>query len=142
MNIGSYYRPPRADQQYLDLLEESLGNIFRKSGKHPNIILTGDFNLSDINWEANTVDGRTDPGNAQCLLDITNQMGLQQHQLDITRRASNNILDLVYSSNPNLVTHISTVPGMSDHDAVLTSRHEAQIQPKTFPQSQFCRIED
>ena len=48
-------------------------------------------------------------------------MGLQQHQLDMTRRVSNNILDLVYSSNPNLVTHISTVPGMSDHDAVLTS---------------------
>ena len=40
-----------------------------------------------------------------------------QHVKQPTRKG--NILDLVFTTNPNLVKNVQVVEGMSDHDAVL-----------------------
>ena len=65
--------------------------------------------------------------NARKLVAIKEQFSLTQHQREITRPSSNAVLDLVFSTNPNLVSRIEVVPGMSDHLAVLTT---LDVRPK------------
>jgi hypothetical protein len=45
-----------------------------------------------------------------------------------TRLDSGNILDLVLTSNPALISNVNTVSGMSDHEAVL---FQININPMT-----------
>ena len=60
---------------------------------------------------------------------MVDQFGLTQHQLEVTRPASGNILDLVLCSSPNLVKSVEVIPGMSDHRAVLTT---LDVRPKPY----------
>ena len=51
--------------------------------------------------------------------------------MDISRPASNAVLELVFSTNPNLVNKVEVVPGMSNHLAVLITldvRHKPYIK--------------
>ena len=95
---------------------------------HPNIIIAGDFNTGDISWDSGEVIGNSDAPNARKLLGITEHFGLTQHQCEVTRQSSNAVLDLVFSSNPNLVSRVNVVPGMSDHHAILTT---LDVRPKS-----------
>ena len=47
------------------------------------------------------------------------EYGLSQHYIEISRPASNNILDLIMTNNPSSVSHVCCTPGMSDHNAVI-----------------------
>ena len=60
---------------------------------------------------------------------MVDQFRLIQHQLEVTRHASGNTLDLVLCSNLNLVKSVEVIPGMSDHLAVLTT---LVVQPKPY----------
>ena len=54
--VGALYRPPSSDSQYMEDLcttIDDIGQRFRKAV----IWLEGDLNLTDINWNTNTVDG-------------------------------------------------------------------------------------
>ena len=51
------------------------------------------------------------------LLDIKNDHSVFQHMKQATHKG--NILDLVLTTNPNLVQNVQVVKGMSDHNAVL-----------------------
>ena len=56
--LGSFYRPPRAPIESLDLFDESLNDLFnRKTNKHPNVIVAGDFNTPDISWQTDEIRG-------------------------------------------------------------------------------------
>ena len=48
--ISSFYRPPNSSTEILDHLDDSLNNVFLRVPNHPNIIMGGDFNLGDIDW--------------------------------------------------------------------------------------------
>ena len=51
---------------------------------------------------------------------------------DITRPASGNILDLLITSNPGLVSDAGVYPGISDHDVILfTFSGNPRTAPKT-----------
>ena len=52
---------------------------------------------------------------------------LTQHHQEITRPPSTVVLDLVFSTNLNLVSRIEVVSGMSDHLALLTT---LDVRPK------------
>ena len=88
----------------------------------PIIILAGDFNFPGIHW----IDGgsQLQPNPAYgheinlLFLDIIDDYSLEQFVIFPTR--DNNILDLVFSSQP-MISQISVVPGMSDHEAILFS---------------------
>ena len=43
-----------------------------------------------------------------------------------------NILDLFFTTNPTLVNKISTIPGISDRDAIICA--EVNIKPKSWKQ--------
>ena len=51
--IGSFYRPTNADPSSLKSLYENLVEI-TGGRKLPNLILGGDFNLPDADWESGT----------------------------------------------------------------------------------------
>ena len=124
---SSFHRPPRAPLEQMEQLEQSLTDIHtRFTRHHPNIIMAGDFNATDISWDSGTITSNSNSINATKLIGIVEQFGLTQHQMDISRPASNAVLDLVFSTNPNKV---EVVPGMSDHLAVLIS---LDVCPKPY----------
>ena len=126
--LDSFYRPAGAPLEHIKHLEESLTELHTKCMRiHPHAIIAGDFNVGDIAWDTDEVCATCGSANARKLVAIKEQFSLTQHQREITRPSSNAVLDLVFSTNPNLVSRIEVVPGMSDHLAVLTT---LDVRPK------------
>ena len=54
--LASYYRPPDSKVQLLDSMIPSFNKCINKNKRqHPNVIIGGDFNMSDMNWDNWTV---------------------------------------------------------------------------------------
>jgi len=118
LHIGAFYMPERNTHD-LDQLQKSLNMITENGKKERDIILAGDFNCPDINWNThNAHSSGKDQDIQQNLIDMTSSSLLSQVHLSPTRGP--NILDLVFTTNPTLVKSSSSVPGISDHDAVVT----------------------
>ena len=118
LNIASFYRPPNSRNESLTLIHNDIGNTMKKY-KHMQCVIGGDFNLPCFNWlEEEILDG---PGKSKCdlFVNLMNDYGLSQHNKEISRPASNNILDLILTNNPSSVSHVYCTPGMSDHNAVI-----------------------
>ena len=49
--LSSHYRPPNSSSDSLDRLSEFIRRVFAKVPNHPNIVIGGDFNLGDIDWD-------------------------------------------------------------------------------------------
>jgi len=115
--VGVFYMPHRSEK---DLYE--LNRTLQKISDGPNqkqVILAGDFNCPDIDWDTLqlSVDCK-DPALQQSLIDISVSAELTQVHLMPTRE--HNILDLVFCSNPSLVKSSVSIPGISDHEFVVT----------------------
>ena len=86
-----------------------------------SILLGGDFNFPSIDWTNNSF--RTYPqygeGIIKKMMDVTNDLSLIQHIHKPTR--GKNILDLLFSTNPDMVQNVTVAPGMSDYDIVLAN---------------------
>ena len=122
--IGSFYRPPNKNSTYIELLRESLDRIYLKHvNKPPFIILCGDFNYPHINWANGTAPSVSDGKN---LLDIANDFHLNQLVETPTYlcRGVNNILDLVLTSHPSLLSNVSVGQEFSDHCIVFFTINE------------------
>ena len=120
--IGSFYRSPTANHDQYQILEE-LNRSLELLTSHqslPNIILCGDFNLPDSDWGTyEVVDQPQYPAKlTNCALDIIWDNFLTQVNEEPTR--FDKILDLVLTTEPDNVQYVSVVPGMSDHEAVIT----------------------
>jgi len=122
--LGSFYRPPgqsggKAVTQ-IDDLDRSLQVIRQKTknnSKH-TIILGGDFNLGDINWTSETVSSTADEkAGSERLIKTLRDHHLTQLQHEPTRE--HRTLDLLCTNKPSLVKCITTIPGISDHDALV-----------------------
>lgn len=128
--VASYYRPPSSCTDQLDLLDDSLGKIFSRTN-FPLVVLCGDFNCGGINWPDLDIAENTSHNVSDTrLLEVTAKYGLSQHVKSQTRSASGRVLDLVLSSHANVVQACNTIPGISDHDAVL---FELNLSPKYAP---------
>ncbi|CAG2210245.1 unnamed protein product [Mytilus edulis] len=127
--IGSYYRRPSSKTDMIEELEKSIEQITSKvKNNMPHIILGGDFNLPDINWDNTTVN--TNPQYGQeinsKLVEIVTENDFIQMVKEPTR--GKNILDLILTNNPGLIERTQTQPGMSDHEIVIT---DINIKAKT-----------
>jgi len=116
---GAFYRPPNIDNQPIEDLHSSLENIPDRNNNLPNIILGGDLNLPSIDWENNNVKHQPQYGLNinQELVDMVNDHSLSQCVQEPTRE--NNILDLLFTTNPDLVRSVKVEAGMSDHRVVI-----------------------
>jgi endonuclease/exonuclease/phosphatase family metal-dependent hydrolase len=93
-----------------------------------NIILAGDFNCLNINWEQQTAMG-PDREIQQELADLMSFHNLTQVHNQPTREG--NLLDLVFVSNTTLVKSSTNVPGISDHDLITDMETYQEYQTTT-----------
>lgn len=119
--VGVMYRPPNADCSTLHALVDYMQRYVHETKK---IILTGDFNLSSINWA--TLDhGTADSYCAEALLEIAFNFGLKQiiHAPTRVTQNSSSILDLTFLSDsvPDNTIFWETVTGIADHKATTCS---------------------
>jgi hypothetical protein len=128
--VGSFYIPHR-EHQHLDQLKLSLE---RSEANKQNIILVGDFNCPNINWEQQTATG-PDREIQQELADLMSFHNLAQVHNQPTREG--NLLDLVFVSNPTLVKSSTNVPGISDHDIIITDMETRVYHQKSKPRKCF-----
>ena len=127
IHLGSFYRPPSAGPEPLDQLDSALRNL-HSTTKNPNstVILGGDFNCGHINWDTNTItEGCASRSTHEKLLDVISDHHLTQMQREPTRL--DNILDLYCTNKPGLVKYYTTIPGLSDHEAIIV---DSDLKPE------------
>jgi endonuclease/exonuclease/phosphatase family metal-dependent hydrolase len=84
-----------------------------------NVIIVGDFNCPDIQWETLSLKHEASDKEVQrTLIEITSQSGFT-HLHDEPKR-ENNLLDLIFTTNPILAKTSTNIPGISDHAIVVT----------------------
>jgi len=139
LHVGGFYRPPNGNVvNQLEELDKSLQFISNKTKNNPNhsVMLSGDFNLGDINWETETIDPNSSKKTGcDKLIQLLRDHNLAQMQRDPTR--NDRLLDLFCTNKPSLVKAMTTVPGISDHDAIVA---DSDIKPafvKKTPRSIF-----
>ena len=94
-------------------MHELIGN------KPKHVLLCGDFNCPDTDWDQHTVHNNApDQAVQQALIDLATKFSLSQVHDSATREG--NLLDLVFTTNPSLVKASNNTPGISDHDIVVT----------------------
>ena len=103
MLIGSFYMPQRCNKTTQEL-NKSITTTTTTSTKQKQIILCGDFNCPDISWEIGNVNTCSpDRSTQQSLIDVTESAQLTQVHNSSTRESK--LLDLVFTTNPTIVTH-------------------------------------
>ena len=121
MFIGSFYRPPSDSIASLEALEKSIASIRNITRNNPraSIVIGGDFNAGDINWETCSVSpGSNKPSICQKVIDILNEYELTQLQKSPTHMEA--ILDLFATNKPGVVKSINNGPGISyDHNIII-----------------------
>ncbi len=116
--IASAYRPPKENLEYAEQLSETIKEL---TERHPSacIWLSGDFNLPDIDWSTDSiVSHQYTIALNNTFISLFQDMGLQQI-VDFPTRGEKT-LDLFLTNRPTLVLKSSPLPGVSDHEIVLT----------------------
>jgi len=99
-------------------------------------MLGGDFNLGDIEWDSETVDPKSTHKSAcDKLIHLLRDHQLSQLLREHTRE--NRLLDLFCTNKPSLVKSMSTIPGISDHDAIIADSDIKPAYVKKKPRSIF-----
>lgn len=116
--VFSCYRPPNNNQ---NALEEICNTVRKVVISNPNAAcwFAGDINLPDINWESNSVSGNQYPKAINdSFINMVYDLGFEQIVTEKTR--GQNILDIFLTNRPTLIQRTELLPGISDHDCVLT----------------------
>ena len=116
--IMSAYRPPKNDLPYAQRLCQAIRNI---TLKYPSatLWLSGDFNLPVIDWTTDSIKGHQyNLAINNCFLPTFHDLGLFQ-MVDFPTRNCNT-LDLFLTNRSSLVNKCIPLPGVSDHEMVLT----------------------
>ena len=110
--FGVFYRPPSNSIHDLQSLRDSLSTI----ADHPCMILCGDFNVPHIDRDTTTPSVASQ--NASVLCNIV----LDSYLSQMVDRATcgNNVLDVILTSRPDLVTYVSLSDNLAgcDHEAI------------------------
>ena len=108
--LGVVYRSPNAD----DAEVQELCNAIRDASCK-QVIIMGDFNLPDINWESLECHNSI----SECFMTLVQDTYLVQHVNVPTR--GDNILDLVLSSEQGMIEELKVIEHLanSDHNIVL-----------------------
>ena len=136
LHVGVFYTPNRNPKDFKEL-NKSLNKLTDNGKKQREVILAGDFNCSNVDWATHSVGSTGKYQEAQkSLVDVTSDHLLTQIQQTPTRGP--NVLDLVFTSNPTLVKTSVSVPGISDHDVVVS---DFDAKPQTHHQkARKCNI--
>ena len=107
----------------------------------PNKVLTGDFNIPDIQRKDAYSIRSPQQYNLEVdetILNVTNEHNLEQKNITPTR--GNNIIDLVFTTNQNLIENISVESGISDHEAeIVDIKTKVKLLTKKKPRKTFLK---
>lgn len=127
--LCAYYRPNVSDEEGLRLFSNSISRATAISNAH--VLIGGDMNFPGWDWRTMSLKpNAVHPRLHNDFVDILSDNGLEQLVLSPTRR--NNILDLMITNCPQLISRVEVIPGLSDHDAVYC---EFSINPKNRKQT-------
>ena len=100
------------------------------------VVIGGDFNARGIDWENLSAPPGT-PDRSICLrlLEILSNYLLSQMNLETTRETS--IVDLFITNKPGLVKSCTVIPGLSDHEIVLTDYDIRAVSVRKPPRTIF-----
>lgn len=122
--VSAVYLPPDSNLDILSKLELSLDIVAAVIGPYDNVLMCGDFNMPDIQWEGETSGVNTKPrycstSKAEKFMGIVYENNLFQYVSTPTR--GNNFLDLVFSSVDSVIVQPTENAVTSDHTAVAGS---------------------
>ena len=104
-----------------------------------NIWIGGDFNTPKIDWNDQTIlPSNSNVKVSQVLVNTVNDFALTQVVDHPTRKT--NILDLFFTTNPNLINRVTTIPPLSaeaDHDVVFIDVNSRAYVPRRTPTPRF-----
>lgn len=113
------YRPPRCPSDFCENFHDCLHAV---SVRYPNshIFVMGDFNFPEVTWGSGDGTASCLSAEGNCFLNICNDFNLTQviHEPTRITAFSSNILDLVFTTNPSVISSIHYLPGLSDHRIV------------------------
>ena len=125
--LGGYYRTGSGHavtQQ--EEFDRSIQYIMGKCSSKDTVIIGGDFNFRDINWDTESVPpGSYERTASQMLLSTLQKHHLVQMQRETTRESS--VLDLYITNRPSLTKEMNTIPNISDHEGAIVV--DASITP-------------
>ena len=115
--IANVYRPPTSLMQdfsrVITSLKEALSSL---DGPEPNLIVCGDFNFPRTDWEAGETTGGHGEERQQASLMIDFGEDLMLNQLIDGATRGENVLDLVFVNNEDLILNVNIIDTvMSDH---------------------------
>ena len=105
-----FYRPPSSDEEYLEQLQENMNSLEQNT----DIILVGDFNLKEVDWNRNLM--LNNSRLYEIFSDILLDNFLTQMVLQPTR--AGNILDLVQSNSTDIIQDVQVGETISDHNVL------------------------
>jgi len=125
--IISVYRPPNETNfLFVSNLRTCLLNAWR-AGMH-NLLVLGDFNLTDVNWEV--AYPTNDAGISYACCELFQEFGLEQLNQFASRLQTNNILDIILTNNEDWVTNIDAYRQILDTDhAILQFNYQMFVPP-------------
>ena len=132
--MSVFHRQPNGSTDQLLSFENSTVN--NKVGMSPNTItmIGGDFNCGDVDWETLSVNPGSHTKTAhETLLNIVGDHHLTQVVHEETRQSRT--LDLFLVTHPGWVKSTNVIPGMSDHDIVVTDVNINLVKQKRVPRS-------
>lgn len=122
--IGSLYRPPKSDLDYIQKTRRSAERIINKN-KNAIFWIGGDMNLPDIEWSTGQIwRNQFTKSINEDFLSFLEENAVQQIVTTPTRER--NILDLFVTNRPSLLNRCEVIPGISDHEVVLV---DMNIEP-------------
>lgn len=115
------YRPECQSHEFTSTLAKIEQFLEDCGSPQPNVMIVGDFNFPQVNWNTLQVKGKSKSASmsvqAQSLLEFTEKFCMEQAIKIPTRM--NNILDLVFINNEELILDYSVEPtSLSDHDMI------------------------
>lgn len=140
--LFAVYRAPDSPPQFLRDLSEHMSSF-----KHKNVVLVGDFNLPNTNWELASSNSRH-CANAEHLFDIMLCHNLKQVVGQPTRihGSSASILDLIFVNRSFEMFSVSIHQGLSDHELVYFTcdfvADKCAVPSKTVLVKDFSRARD
>lgn len=114
--LYAVYRAPDSTTDYLTKLHAHMSQFTDRK-----IILVGDFNLPNIDWER--LQAGSDCVNISCMFDIMIEHNIVQVVVDPTRvsESTSSLLDLVFLHRSIVQYDVSVIAGISDHRLVSVS---------------------
>ncbi len=114
--VASLYRPHNCSPDHMNDLNSAILDLCLNN-PDAAIWIAGDLNLPDIDWAISSIKShqyRTTIN--ESFLQVLDRTGLEQ-MIDFPTRGDN-ILDVIITNRPSLISKCSGLPGLSDHDVV------------------------